>query len=70
MRDVTITVYGSDGRPTQVFHADRATPYGSSYKAWTLHNATVSNLGPLGGFLQTPTLNTNEINKTPENITF
>ncbi len=70
MRDVTITVYGDDGRPNQVFHADRATPYGSSYKSWTLHNATVSNLGPAGGFLQSPTLITNEINKTPENITF
>ncbi len=70
MREVTITVYGKDGRPSQVFYADRATPYGSSYKSWTLHNATVSNLGPLGGFLRSPTLNTNEINKTPENITF
>ena len=70
MREVTITVYDSDGRPAQVFYADRATPYGSSYKSWTLHNATVSNLGPLGGYLRSPTLNTNEINKTPENITF
>ena len=70
MRQVTITAYGADGLPSQIIYADRATPHGSSYKSWTLHNATVSNLGPLGGYFRTPTLVTNEINKSPENITF
>ena len=70
LRGVTITVYGPDGQPSQVIYADRAIAQGSGFKTWTLYDGYIYNLQ--GVPFNTPFAHsqTNEINKTPENMTF
>ena len=70
LRQVTITVYGPDGSPSQVFYADHAVAQGSGFKAWTLYNGYVYNLRGVTFNTPFPHLQTNEINKTPENMAF
>jgi len=70
LRQVTITVYGPDGSPAQVFHADRAKSLGSGFKSWLLFDGSASNLGPTGGYAKFKQFRTEDIGKTPENMTF
>ena len=70
LRQVTITVYGPDGAPSQVFYADHAIAQGSGFKAWTLYNGYVYNCRGIPVNTPFTKLQTNEINKTPENMTF
>jgi len=70
LREVTITVYGPDGRPSKVIYADHAVAQGGGFKTWTLYNGFVSNCQGLAGNITFPKMQTNEINKTPENMAF
>ncbi len=70
LRQVTITVYDPDGRPSEIFYAERAIARGDGFKTWTLYNGFVSDCRGIGGtttFLKTKT---EDINKTPENMAF
>ena len=70
LRGVTITVYSPDGRPNQVIYADRAIAKGSGFKTWTLYNGYLYNCQGVPANSPFPEMQTNEINKTPENMTF
>ena len=70
LRGVTITVYGPDGQPSQVIYADRAIAHGSGFKTWTLYDGSVHNLQGVPFSSPFPSMETNEINKTPENMSF
>lgn len=69
LRQVSITVYDSAGRPTQVFYADRAKSHGSGFKSWTLYDGRSTDVtsGITASFQK---LETNEVGKTPENMAF
>ncbi len=69
LRQVTITVYGPDGVPRQTIYADRARPHGSGLKTWTLYNEQSTDLAT-GLKIQNNRIDTFQINKTPENMTF
>jgi len=69
LRQVTITVYGPDGVPRQTIYADRARPHGSGLKTWTLYNEQSTDLAT-GLKIQNSRIDTFQINKTPENMTF
>jgi len=70
LRQVTITVYSPDGRPSKVIYADRAVAHGNGFKTWTLYDGFVSNCQGVPFTTPFPKAETNEINKTPENMTF
>lgn len=70
LREVTITVYGPDGRPSKVIYADHAVAQGGGFKTWTLYNGFISNCQGLAGNITFPKMQTDEINKTPENMAF
>lgn len=70
LRQVTITVYSPDGRPSQIFYAEHAIARGNGFKTWTLYNGFVSNCQGIPVITPFPKLETNEINKTPENMSF
>ncbi len=70
LRQVTITVYSPDGRPSKLFYADRAIARGSGFKTWTLYDGYVVNCQGIPVTSPFPKLQTSEINKTPENMTF
>jgi len=71
MRRVTVTEYGADGRPVQIYYAARATPHGTGFRSWTGQDVEVASLMPLGGLAHVNQLELGEkINKTPENIAF
>jgi len=69
LRQVTITVYGPDGAPRQTIYADRARPRGSGLKTWTLYNEQATDLAT-GIKFHNDQIDTFQINKTPENMTF
>jgi lipopolysaccharide export system permease protein len=69
LRQVTITVYGPDGVPRQTIYADRAKPHGSGLKTWTLFNEQSTDLAT-GLKIENSQIDTFQINKTPENMTF
>lgn len=69
MRQVTITVFGSDDRPDVLFYADRAQAQGTDLHAWTLLNGTEVFLKPPGGILQNKTMQIN-INTTASDVAF
>ncbi len=70
LRQVTITVYDPDGRPSKIIYADRAIARGNGFKTWTLYDGYGVNWQ--GAPFSTPfsRMQTNEINKTPENMSF
>ena len=70
LRQVTITVYGPDGRPSQGFYADHAIAQGNGFKTWTLYDGYFYNCRGIPMNTPFKTLQTKEINKTPENMTF
>lgn len=71
LRQVTITVYDAQGRPSEIFYADRAKPHGAGFKSWTLYDGTFAILDPARpAFGPIQKLETDEINRTPENINF
>ena len=70
LRQVTITVYAPDGRPSQFFYADRAIAHGSGFKSWTLKDGFAADFQSIGVRSTFKELDTNEINKTPENMAF
>ena len=69
LRQVSITVYDATGRPSQVFYADRAKSLGNGFKSWTLFDGRSTDVtsGITTNFKK---LETNEVGKTPENMTF
>ena len=70
LRQVTITVYRPDGQPGEIFYAERAIARGNGFKTWTLYNGFSATCQGIPIITPFPTLETNEINKTPENMTF
>ena len=70
LRQVTITVYDADGRPSKITYADHAIAHGNGFKTWTLYDASVWSLQGFAGKVTSPQLDTNDINKTPENMAF
>ena len=70
LREVTITVYGPDGRPSQGFYADHAIAQGNGFKTWTLYDGYFYNCRGIPMNTPFKTLQTREIDKTPENMTF
>ncbi len=70
MRQVTILVYDSDGKPSLLLYADRAQAHGSGFRDWTLYNGTQAILKSPGGVLTFEQTDTNQLNTTPENIQF
>ncbi len=69
LREVSIIVYDAQGRPGQIFYAQRAVSHGSGFKSWTLYDGRSTDVtsGITASFAQ---LETAEIGKTPENMTF
>lgn len=71
MRQVTVTEYGADGQPRQIYYAARATPHGSGFRSWTGEDVTVANLQAPGGIGHLQLFEFGEkINQTPENLAF
>lgn len=70
MRQVTITVYDTDGKPSLLLYADRAQAHGATFRDWTLHNGIQAVLKAPGGVSEFGTAESNQLNTTPENIEF
>ena len=70
MRQVTITVYDTDGRPSVLTYADLAQAHGTSFRDWTLHNGVHALLKPPGTVSAFDTAESSDLNTTPENIQF
>ena len=70
MRQVTILVYGTDGVPSMMLYAERAQAHGTDFRSWTLHNGTQAILKSPGGVSTFGTLETTELNTTPDNVAF
>jgi len=69
LRDVSIVVYDTLGRPSQIFYALKAKSLGSGFKSWTLYDGRSTDV--TSGITTTFTqLQTTEIGKTPENMAF
>ena len=70
LRQVTITFYDADGRPTLVTYAARAKSHGSGLKEWTLYDSKTTDMrtGAMYGFAHVD--DTVGIQKTPENMAF
>jgi len=70
LRQVTITEYDSDGRPSLVTYAARAKSHGSGLKEWTLYDAQIVDqaTGAVTKYKQFE--DTVGIQKTPENMAF
>ena len=70
LRQVTITEYSADGRPSLVVYADRAKSHGSGLKEWTLYDAQIVDqaTGAVTKYGQFE--DTIGIQKTPENMAF
>jgi len=69
LRQVTITLYGADGRPSQVISADRAKSHGSGFKTWTLYGERSTDLAT-GATIAFEHVDSFELDRTPENMTF
>ena len=70
LRQVTITVYGPDGRPSKIIYADRAIARGNGFKTWTLYDGFVANWQGVPFSTPFSKAATDEINRTPENMSF
>ena len=70
MRQVTITVYDTQGRPSLLLYADRAQAHGANFRSWTLHNGTQAILTAPGGVSTFSVAESSQLNTTPENIQF
>ena len=70
LRQVTITLYSADGRPSVVIYADRAKSHGSGLKDWTLYDAKVVDQNT--GLITTHATLEDAVGiaKTPENMAF
>ena len=69
LRQVTITVFGADGRPSQIISADRAKSHGSGFKTWTLYGERMTDVAT-GASISYDHFDSFELNRTPENMTF
>ncbi|BDI31236.1 LPS export ABC transporter permease LptG [Capsulimonas corticalis] len=75
LRQVTITVYDSTGRPSAMFQADSARPVGSlDSKEWELVGVDLIKLGELPQYSHHATLHSFEINsaigRSPQDVAF
>ena len=70
MRRVTITVYGPDGRPGQVYYADRARRTAAASGLGQGRTSRSGSLQAPGGVGHFDRLELDKINKTPENLEF
>ncbi len=69
LRQVTITVFDADGRPSKIIYAVRAKAHGSGFKTWTLYDERTTDLAS-GATIAASHFDTFDLNRTPENMTF